>query len=148
MKSYKIATRANKLFASIYEKNGIKKSKNFGVFNEELKNTKKQILKNLARIFSAKISIGSKEDPSLANNLDGERFKGIYKQILDVYELAMEIAMDKNPYERPNFSDKLINFETLGKSWDELDNVEKEIINTYINTFHLDENKKQTYQRM
>ncbi|NQY80558.1 MAG: hypothetical protein HRT47_09620 [Candidatus Caenarcaniphilales bacterium] len=144
IKAHQIGKNAIGTFKSLYNKSvNLNNEENFGVFSDDLAKAQKQVLKNLAKIFSSKISAGSDDDPYLANILDGERFKGVYKQILDVYELAMEIAMDKtNPYERPNFSDKLVEYETVGKSWSELDSEDKEIINNYIKRFQLTKSEK------
>ena len=54
-----------------------------GLFTEIIAEQKHQVLKNLAKIFSSSIS---SEDERMTTTLQEKRFKGLYHQILDIYE--------------------------------------------------------------
>jgi hypothetical protein len=77
-----------------------------GLFTEIIAEQKQQVLKNLAKIFSSSIS---SEDERMTETLQEKRFKGLYHQILDIYESHIPTKGGmSNPFEQRNFNDYLI----------------------------------------
>jgi len=102
-----------------------------GLFTEIIAEQKQQVLKNLAKIFSSSIS---SEDERMTKTLQEKRFKGLYKQILDIYESHIPTKGGMtNPFEQRNFNDKLAEDEIYRRNFQDLSPSEQA---------YLDEQKK------
>jgi hypothetical protein len=90
-----------------------------GLFTEIIAEQKHQVLKNLAKIFSSSIS---SEDERMTKTLQEKRFKGLYHQILDIYENHIPTKGEiPNPFEQRNFNDGLIEKEIYQSNYHDLD---------------------------
>ena len=89
-----------------------------GLFTEIIAEQKQQVLKNLAKIFSSYIS---SEDERMTKTLQEKRFKGLYHQILDIYESHIPTKGEmSNPFEQRNFNDDLIEKEIYKPNYQNL----------------------------
>jgi hypothetical protein len=94
-----------------------------GLFTEIIAEQKHQVLKNLAKIFSSSIS---SEDERMTKTLQEKRFKGLFHQILDIYENHIPTKGGiLNPFEQRNFNDSLIEKEIYQSNYHDLGSSEK-----------------------
>jgi hypothetical protein len=102
-----------------------------GLFTEIIAEQKHQVLKNLAKIFSSSIS---SEDERMTKTLQEKRFKGLYHQILDIYENHIPTKGEiPNPFEQRNFNDGLIEKEIYQSNYHDLDSSGRASLNEQIN---------------
>jgi hypothetical protein len=102
-----------------------------GLFTEIIAEQKQQVLKNLAKIFSSSIS---SEDERMTKTLQEKRFKGLYHQILDIYESHIPTKGGMpNPFEQRNFNDYLIEKEIHQPNYQNLSHSEQANLNEQIN---------------
>jgi Spy/CpxP family protein refolding chaperone len=103
-----------------------------GLFTEIIAEQKHRVLKNLAKIFSSSIS---SEDERMTKILQEKRFKGLYHQILDIYENHIPTKGEiPNPFEQRNFNDGLIEKEIYQSNYHDLDPSGKASLNRQIDT--------------
>jgi hypothetical protein len=103
-----------------------------GLFTEIIAEQKHQVLKNLAKIFSSSIS---SEDERMTTTLQEKRFKGLYHQILDIYENHIPTKGEiPNPFEQRNFNDGLIEKEIYQSNYHDLDPSGKASLDRQIDT--------------
>ncbi len=103
-----------------------------GLFTEIIAEQKQQVLKNLAKIFSSSIS---SEDERMTKTLQEKRFKGLYNQILDIYESHIPTKGGmSNPFEQRNFNDGLIEKEIYRPNYQNLSPSERAYLDEQINT--------------
>lgn len=130
-----------KIFKSLYSKDlRLKNNESINLAHDTIEGYKHQVLVNLAKNFSSKIS---SDDSRMTDTLHNQRFKNIFHTILDLYKLSTNIALNPtNPFLRRNYSDKLIQNEVLSQNMHELTHEQRNAINTHLKSIQNPSKKK------
>jgi hypothetical protein len=130
-----------KIFKSVYSKDlRLKDNESINLAHDIIEGYKHQVLVNLAKIFSSKIS---SDDSRMTDTLNNKRFKNIFHTILDLYKLSTNIALNPtNPFLRRNYSARLLQNELLLQNMDELTDEQRLAIETYLKSIRNPSEKK------
>jgi hypothetical protein len=137
----KTKNTVEKIFKSLYSKDlKLKNNESLNLAHDVIEEYKNQVLVNLAKNFSSKIS---SDNSRMTETLNNKRFKNIFHTILDLYQLSTNIALNPtNPFLRRNYSDKLIQKEVLSQNMNELTDEQRHAIKTYLESIQNPSDKK------